>query len=620
MGGALARLAAASRLRVAVSFVAAALLYELFALVAWRLTLVNDHQPTVWPANALTLALMILWHRRRADRLAAVAGAIAAGFLSSVAAGRVTGLSALIAANNGLEAWVAWALLARMGRAGLRCETASDILSLVFAALAAPAVSATVGAGSLWLFRGLPFGGLWLAWYVSCALGLLIVTPLVVTGWRAMRGRAGGGAPSRPVEATVILALVGLTAALVMAWGELRLLFLASPLVLLAAFRLRVFGASAATAIVAVAATAAIARDAITGTIGQDQVLLLQVYLASIFLCALPVAAVLAERDAKAAALSDLARRYRDVVESVGDVIFRTDPHGRWTYLNPAWTRVFGLDVDGSIGRSSLGAVHKEDRVTLLDRVRPLYDGTAHELAQVLRAQTGAGAVRWIEVLLRPIRDGDGHVVGLAGTLRDIDDRKRLEESIAHAKRRAEAQAREAALLAATDDLTGLANRRSFLRHLGRATEEARGEGRAVALAIFDVDHFKSVNDRFGHGVGDAVLRLVAARAVSVIRGGDLVGRIGGEEFGILMPGASLAAAEQIAERFRRVIEVAPDDPALPAVTVSVGLAVLDGHGAEYDLLADADRALYEAKRAGRNCVRVARPAPALAAVPGRAG
>jgi len=120
------------------------------------------------------------------------------------------------------------------------------------------------------------------------------------------------------------------------------------------------------------------------------------------------------------------------------------------------------------------------------------------------------------------------------------------------------------------------------------------------------VDRFKAVNDRHGHAAGDAVLRELAARASAAVRAGDLAARIGGEEFALLLPGAALPNALELAERVRAAIAAAPVDAGgTPlAVTVSLGCATLAPGEPPTALLARADARLYEAKRDGRNCVR----------------
>ncbi|PKP73828.1 MAG: diguanylate cyclase response regulator [Alphaproteobacteria bacterium HGW-Alphaproteobacteria-6] len=172
--------------------------------------------------------------------------------------------------------------------------------------------------------------------------------------------------------------------------------------------------------------------------------------------------------------------------------------------------------------------------------------------------------------------------------------------------------------LAMTDPLTGLHNRRYALPHLARIAERARATGRQFAVMLIDLDRFKSVNDRHGHAAGDAVLVEAANRMKSNLRAVDMVARIGGEEFLVVLPETTLAAAHATAERLRRVVAERPVP--LPggtdsiAVTLSVGLVLGNdgaaGSTAEIDALIDrADRALLAAKAEGRNQVTIHRPA-----------
>ena len=160
---------------------------------------------------------------------------------------------------------------------------------------------------------------------------------------------------------------------------------------------------------------------------------------------------------------------------------------------------------------------------------------------------------------------------------------------------------------ASIDPLTGLLNRRGFSEATARMIEREAKAGRPVTALIFDIDHFKSVNDRFGHAAGDDVLRVFASVVAASLRITDLVGRVGGEEFAALLPCAvdeALLAAERVREGFE-TSGVAVDDVPL-ATTVSIGIA---GGPAETELevlMASADTALYQAKRGGRNRVEVA--------------
>lgn len=162
--------------------------------------------------------------------------------------------------------------------------------------------------------------------------------------------------------------------------------------------------------------------------------------------------------------------------------------------------------------------------------------------------------------------------------------------------------------LAATDELTGLPNRRALLAQADQALALARRTGQPVALLMIDVDHFKRVNDGRGHAVGDLVLRHVAATLANGLRAADRLGRIGGEEFVAVLPATPLDEACRAAERMRAAIAATPlvqpgdGGPAL-AVTVSIGVAASDGADSAASVLARADQGLYAAKAAGRNRV-----------------
>jgi two-component system cell cycle response regulator len=166
--------------------------------------------------------------------------------------------------------------------------------------------------------------------------------------------------------------------------------------------------------------------------------------------------------------------------------------------------------------------------------------------------------------------------------------------------------------MALTDPLTGLYNQRYLHRHLGGLMDS--GQGRPLALLMIDVDHFKSVNDRFGHASGDRALRLIADSLRVNTRVFDSVARYGGEEFVVVMPGTAVAEAVAAAERLRAAIELIDftlQDGTRVPLTVSIGLACTpDASGSPHLLLQAADTALYEAKRNGRNRVEEARTAP----------
>jgi two-component system cell cycle response regulator len=162
--------------------------------------------------------------------------------------------------------------------------------------------------------------------------------------------------------------------------------------------------------------------------------------------------------------------------------------------------------------------------------------------------------------------------------------------------------------MALTDQLTGLHNRRYMTRHLATLLANAAGSGKHLAFLIIDVDHFKSVNDSFGHDIGDEVLREFANRISANIRGIDLACRFGGEEFVVVMPDTDVSLAWTVAERLRKSVEATPfevsREPGTLSITISIGIAGSERPGDTADaLLRRADQALYRAKRDGRNRV-----------------
>jgi diguanylate cyclase (GGDEF)-like protein len=177
---------------------------------------------------------------------------------------------------------------------------------------------------------------------------------------------------------------------------------------------------------------------------------------------------------------------------------------------------------------------------------------------------------------------------------------------LAMAKERTELRHRTAAMV---DPLTGIANRRAFLADAGAAAKRHDGNPKPSSMLLIDLDNFKSINDTFGHALGDRVLEIFTASTREALRGSDLFGRLGGEEFAVLLSDMNSEAAVTVAERIRESFAEATSEVDGNAVgaTVSIGIAHCDGAVLEVpELLAQADRALYFAKERGRNRVEVA--------------
>jgi diguanylate cyclase (GGDEF)-like protein len=163
------------------------------------------------------------------------------------------------------------------------------------------------------------------------------------------------------------------------------------------------------------------------------------------------------------------------------------------------------------------------------------------------------------------------------------------------------------ALLATTDFLTGLVNRRAFFEQAENARMLALRMRRPIALMMLDIDHFKQLNDRFGHATGDQALAIFADTARATLREHDIMGRLGGEEFALILPATDLEGAWQAAERLRMAVTEAPliTSGVQYNMTVSIGLVLVDPNETLTAALARADHGLYAAKSAGRNRVEL---------------
>jgi len=284
------------------------------------------------------------------------------------------------------------------------------------------------------------------------------------------------------------------------------------------------------------------------------------------------------------------AARLLEALSKTNDVFADRDPHS-------ALIKLAEHNFDLLIVSLSLS---EADGLRLCSQVRSL-DRTRH-LPIIMLVEPGDDAR-----LLRGLDMGVNDYV-----MRPIDRHELLARVATQMKRKRYSeylrmQLEQSVELSIIDSLTGLHNRRYMEGHLKTLVAESLQNGRALSVLIADIDHFKKVNDTYGHDGGDAVLREFSARFRRNTRGIDLACRLGGEEFVIIMPDTDLARAYQVAERMRACIEAEPfqvNPQTAIRVTASVGLATLERvDDTPETLYKRADNALYAAKRAGRNRV-----------------
>jgi len=300
------------------------------------------------------------------------------------------------------------------------------------------------------------------------------------------------------------------------------------------------------------------------------------------------------QSDRSRQSLEENEQRMRAMSQASHDALAMIDTEDRITFWNPAAEAMFGFTEAEVLGR-------KLHDIIVLPR------DMEHAKAGLARfARTGTGPILGRTMEMTALRkSGETFPVERAvsafqlrgkwfavGSMRDISARKEYEKRLNE--------------LATTDELTGLANRRFFMDQAETQLKRALRYKHEFCFMMFDLDHFKRINDTYGHAAGDVVLRTVAGTLSSVMRATDIYGRVGGEEFAVVMPETTIADARIVAERLRQQIAELRIEThgSVVWITASIGIAHLQPSATELSaLMKNADTALYEAKHAGRNRV-----------------
>ncbi|MFC1620054.1 PAS domain S-box protein [Candidatus Neomarinimicrobiota bacterium] len=296
------------------------------------------------------------------------------------------------------------------------------------------------------------------------------------------------------------------------------------------------------------------------------------------------------ERKRAEEALEASERRYRELVEDASDVVYTTDPDGYFTYVNSPAKKFTGYSEKELIGKLFTELVSPEWR----DRVQLFYQQQRENLVRNSTLEfpiiTRSGDEKWIEQKITMLIEGD-QVTGVQSFVRDITERKQAEDAL-----------RE---MATIDPLTSLYNRRRFSEFLAHEIDRNKRYQTDLSVIMFDIDHFKNINDTYGHEEGDKVLKMFGARMKDIIRESDIIARWGGEEFMVLAVNSDVKNAEIIAEKIRADIE-SQHFTSATKFTVSAGVSQFEPDDDAACLIDRADKALYQAKSNGRNQVQVA--------------
>lgn len=297
----------------------------------------------------------------------------------------------------------------------------------------------------------------------------------------------------------------------------------------------------------------------------------------------------------------DLTQRVRSerftelLLASLGEGVFGIDPLGRLTSMNQAALGLLGFpSADGLLGRNAhrLLHPHHEDGSAFAED-----DCAIHRVLESGEAIKGLrdmflradGQPLSVETFVSPLRGLTGEIEGTVVSFRDITEQLELEAQLEYT--------------AQHDHLTGALNRHVFETLFEREHARVERQGEPLALMLLDIDHFKAINDRYGHEVGDRVLKSLVQHLSGRLRGGDILTRWGGEEFALLLPDTDLEGALALAEMLRRSVADSALAAGLPRVSISIGVTLVVSGTKRSSVFQQVDEALYQAKHLGRNRV-----------------
>lgn len=293
--------------------------------------------------------------------------------------------------------------------------------------------------------------------------------------------------------------------------------------------------------------------------------------------------------------LRDSEETHRLLADNATDVIWTMDLSGKFTYISPSVEKLRGFTVEEVKSQSKEELLCKESVIYLEQGLKDAIYSVENKLPfKVFRGDVEQpckdGTTVWTDLTVSGIYDKDNNFLGMLGVSRDITERKRMEEEIR--------------LLTEVDRLTQLFNRLKLDSVIKYEIERTKRSLSPLSIILMDIDHFKLVNDNFGHIVGDEVLKEVAKIIKESIRKVDTAGRWGGEEFMIVLPDSDLDGGRILAEKIRTKIE-SNDFSKVGRLTASFGVAEFKDGISEIEFVNRADNAMYQAKNQGRNKVCV---------------
>ncbi|MEY4345000.1 MAG: hypothetical protein RL032_832 [Pseudomonadota bacterium] len=581
-----------------------------------------------WMPNAIVLAALMLNETREwwNFSIAAVgAELLADGFGSSFHVWQSLGFGLI----NVSEATLAALLLRRYCGEKLNFSNLREVLIFTVVVMgAAPALAAVFGA---LIYVNSPgneatFWVNWRVWWIGDGMGMIALAPLLL-GWLQKPVASFPKSPTGYCSA-LALAVVAIVLCSLLFYPDAnqRSLLTFSPLLLLpliflVAVQFGVRGASLMGCFICVSATLGSAHGkGLFSSLPEDvRAVVLQQFLASLLLTGLAFASVLNDLRAKYWG----ERLFKASVEHMDEGLVIVDVHlpdNPIVYANPKFEALTGYRADEILGGNCRFLnTRGRDQPALLQ----IRDAIAQRVPLQCTVQNFKkdGTPFWNLLTLSPVKNEQGETTHFIGIQRDVTKAIKTEDQLLQAnaqllalnqvlEERVALRTADLERQATTDPLTGAFNRRYWLRRADIEIASAKRQQSDLSMVMLDIDHFKRINDKYGHPTGDLVLVHLCAAVQGELRLGDTLARIGGEEFVLLLPQTDEIHAVQVAERIRVLLEsmeLSAMDLTRFRFTASFGVATLSSAVNDVDgLLSVCDAALYRAKNSGRNCVMAA--------------
>ena len=302
------------------------------------------------------------------------------------------------------------------------------------------------------------------------------------------------------------------------------------------------------------------------------------------------------ERQYAVEALRTSEEKHRILLDESSDPIFAFYPDGEYRYVNRAFANGVGKELEEIIGKKIWDVFPKEEADKRFAIVKWVFDNGESKVIEVRVPRLDGD--RYYMTTAKPIMGDERRVISVICISKEITERKIMEDRLAY--------------MAQHDPLTNLPNRVLFDDRLRHAITHAKRDNTRLALMFLDLDNFKPINDTFGHQIGDLILQAAAKRTQSCIRESDTAGRIGGDEFVVLLTTIEEQDALVVAEKIRHSLNQPFDLHGYQSLNISssIGIAIYPDHGSdEIQLSRSADNAMYLAKAQGRNKVQLFQPA-----------